>query len=62
MKFKLEIECDNDAFGNDDECQRNDEIARILEDAASRVSGACASGALRDSNGNKVGRFNLIPS
>lgn len=56
MKFKLEIKCDNAAFDGE---HRALEIARILEDAASKVEcdGANVgdSWKLFDINGNRVG-------
>lgn len=61
MKFRLEIECDNDAFDE----RPHTEIARILEEAAQRVrenisfaaSGNGVPFHLYDTNGNKCGRF-----
>lgn len=54
--FRLEIECENAAF----DANPLPEIARILREAADRVDRAsAAAGNLRDSNGNKVGRFEL---
>lgn len=56
--FKLEIDCDNDAFG---EGATSEEIARILESAAYalRVNGLynCSAQWLRDINGNRVGTY-----
>jgi hypothetical protein len=60
--FKLEIDCDNAAFGDGDmdECRR--EVQRILA-AASRSFGDTGndSGRLRDINGNRVGSFEYTP-
>jgi hypothetical protein len=57
MVFKLEIECDNEAFTDCPEI----EVARILRDAAKRVemqSGLdYSTSLLRDANGNTVGHF-----
>ncbi len=57
MKFILEINCDNAAFGdheaNTTECA--DEVARILRYAAGVLTRG--SQVLRDINGNKVGGF-----
>jgi hypothetical protein len=54
MKFVLEINCDNAAFGPDYDA-RNDEVARILDDLATRLSFGHVPDTLRDINGNKVG-------
>jgi hypothetical protein len=57
--FTLTIETDNAAFEDD---QREEEIARILEDTAKRVrNGALVDGwmRLRDSNGNTGGHVEL---
>jgi hypothetical protein len=56
--FKLEIECDNDAFcadGLPDESVRGAEIARILRDLADKMEDGCLSASLRDANGNRAG-------
>jgi hypothetical protein len=57
MRFKLELECDNDAFqgaGVEGPFEVV-ETARLLREAAERLyEGA---GSLRDGNGNTVGRF-----
>lgn len=51
--FKLEIECENDAF------MRNDiaELARILGETLKALENGRTSGALFDVNGNRVGDF-----
>lgn len=61
MEFKLTINCDTAAFGEEDEQdQRLDEVARILRYAADQVvSGLIAGRTLRDINGNTVGSFEL---
>lgn len=60
MKFTLEIDCDNAAFGEGDGIQRIDEIEKILR----RLGGHLYRNAdvlgdldspLYDSNGNRVG-------
>lgn len=62
MKFTLEIECDNEAFGetNEDRCE---EIARILRRVAERlqtnVYGAGAVRGVVDANGNTVGDWSI---
>ena len=54
--FKLQIDCGNDAFSD-----TALEVARIIEELAGRLRHApsrdAESGALRDVNGNTVGRF-----
>jgi hypothetical protein len=61
MKFTLEIDCDNAAFGEGDDDQRCCELGRILFDLGERLySWHPLSGTVRDSNGNTVGRFKLI--
>lgn len=54
MKFKLEINCDNAAFG-DDATERYSEIARILKVVAQDMEDGHSAVVLRDINGNKVG-------
>ena len=55
--FKLEIETTNSAF----DPYPSEEVARLLEIAAHRVSAGEDSGSLRDYNGNKVGSFKFTP-
>lgn len=54
MKFRLEMECDNDAFGADP----RDETARILREIATRLekrqSTLLALNGALDVNGNSV--------
>lgn len=54
--FKLTIKTDNAAFTDDPDA----EVARILRAAADRVENGEMPGALRDINGNTVGRFELV--
>ncbi len=61
MKFTLEINCDNAAFGNTP-IEVREETARILTLAAARLQqhenpvAVCGQACvLRDSNGNRVG-------
>lgn len=57
--FKLEIACDNAAFG-DGPMERSDEVARIVKEAMSRleITGPLkAPVRLKDANGNTVGRY-----
>jgi len=51
--FRLDVECDNDAFSDDPTA----EVARILRGLAQRLTGASPdeSFPLRDMNGNGVG-------
>lgn len=55
MIFTLKVESDNDALTVDPQGA----IAEILKDVADRIVDGAASGALRDANGNTVGRFEL---
>lgn len=53
-KFKLEIDCTNDVFGDEPEF----EVARILQDVSDAMHDyAPHDGKLRDANGNVVGRY-----
>jgi hypothetical protein len=60
LKFKLNIECGNAAFVDD----QNAEIARILRavaaDLEADTSGRLYEQHFRDSNGNRVGSFKLF--
>jgi hypothetical protein len=58
MKLKLEVQCDNAAFGDAFEA----ELARILRVAADRIAQGADRGNLRDVNGNTVGAFKLTGS
>jgi hypothetical protein len=64
MKFKLEIECGNAAFGEYWE-DTAAEIARILIDAATEIDAKLEGEPhgykqpLRDANGNKVGFYEI---
>ena len=57
MKFKIEINCDNAAFGesHDDLCQELHRIIARLHPIADSVFLDCRETVLRDSNGNRVG-------
>lgn len=48
----------NAAFGEDDQ-SRAEEVARILEDIATKIRNGEESGNLRDRNGNTVGNWTL---
>jgi hypothetical protein len=58
--FKLEIECDNDAFGGDN-FEVGAELARILRATAQRIERESlypnSAQWLRDVNGNRVGTY-----
>lgn len=54
MKFTIEIDCSNAAFGEDSD-QRGEEVARILRALASQVADGYLMVYLRDANGNTVG-------
>jgi hypothetical protein len=54
MKFNLQLECDNAAFGREPDF----EVARILRDAADKLEkgyGSTGTITLRDINGNRCG-------
>jgi hypothetical protein len=53
--MKLEINCDNAAFGSGSVWVRADEVARILQDAANQLQTGVNALRLVDSNGNTVG-------
>lgn len=58
-KFSLSINCGNSAFND---CNMDDEIARILRDVANRIESKGCTGfyeTINDNNGNDVGRFAL---
>lgn len=62
--FRLQIECENSAFGDNEPDLCAAEIAAILRQVAERVErGECNDydkyNNLRDSNGNPVGTFRL---
>lgn len=55
--FKLYIECENDLFANSEQ-DRDFEVARILREIAEDLEqGAPYSSAVRDGNGNVVGKY-----
>jgi hypothetical protein len=56
MKFKLEIDCDNDAFASD----AYEQVALILIDAAKHLRRGEDYRYLHDTNGNRVGGYALI--
>ena len=59
MKLKIEIECDNAAFGDAPEW----EVARILRELADRVIDEdCLAHPIFDANGNRVGRSTVEAS
>lgn len=59
MKFQLEINCDNAAFGDGDGEHSYEtavhEIARILESLAKKLRNGDEGPILMDYNGNRVG-------
>jgi hypothetical protein len=55
--FTLTIETDNDAFDADP----REEVARLLEVTAAKLRAGHEEGRCVDSNGNRVGRFELTP-
>jgi hypothetical protein len=59
MKITIEFNCDNDSFGPD-ECDRSEEIVRILENAAYKAAAMTTnpnadSAPILDRNGNSIG-------
>ena len=61
MKFKLEIECNNEAFG-DEMSKTLWELGRMLYALSKRLRETAegegeGEGKLRDSNGNTVGKY-----
>lgn len=61
MTFKLEINCDNAAFMEDDHdgYAPAPEIARILREAAMHVQNGSTERKIYDANGNACGQFTL---
>ncbi len=56
--FKVEIRTENAAFGGEGAvCEREEEVARILEEIASKLRNGRTSGRCTDINGNSVGGF-----
>jgi len=60
MKFILEIDIKNDALTGGGTYQRNEEVARILTVAASKIEDGHGTGYLLDINGNTVGTFAFL--
>ncbi|HEY1878444.1 MAG TPA: hypothetical protein VGG68_00780 [Caulobacteraceae bacterium] len=58
MKFRLEIACDNAAFG-ETHLERVREIARIVGEAIDHLTNGDMGGGMYDENGNRVGAFKL---
>jgi hypothetical protein len=60
MKLKIEIACDNAAFGETDE-ERSAELSRILARLSEKLwlGGGDDGGKLRDINGNTVGEWSV---
>ena len=60
MKFKLEFDCDSEAFG-EDETDRQIGICNILDDVMERINfKGEESGTIRDVNGNRIGHYALL--
>lgn len=59
MKFTLEIDCDNAAFG-DSEDERHTEVARILTGLADQIEHGYIKAQLYDANGNAVGVASFV--
>lgn len=63
MRFVLEIDCDNDAFGHHGTTSLTTEVVRLIRDAAHRVElgwGRGETQKLLDANGNSVGYFRFV--
>jgi len=57
MKFKLQFDMDNEAFGNENP---EEEVARILSDVAFRVGCIIPNrNIIKDINGNTIGRWDI---
>jgi hypothetical protein len=52
----ITIDTDGDAFAP---ATRGHEIARLLADISSRITGGAVSGTVTDANGEEIGEFNL---
>lgn len=59
MKFKLNFDCDNSAFG-DDIFSRNEEIKRILLEVSKNLENGYEFFPVYDVNGNKIGKYDTI--
>ena len=59
MKFTLEIQCDNDSFGQD-EISRNVEVSYILDNISRQVEDGKVFGTVKDTNGNTVGKYQYV--
>lgn len=62
MRFTLQMECDNAAFGAPNSSEQLAEIAHILMALVVSLAGVrhgFPTGVLRDSNGNTVGTWSL---
>lgn len=57
MKFRLELECDNEAFCAYGDESRGEEVARILDHISNQVRDDYVKGIAYDSNGNNVGFY-----
>jgi hypothetical protein len=55
MKFFVDMNCDNAAFGTGEAGDAHQEVARLLRQAANEVELGAYTVVLRDINGNKVG-------
>ena len=57
MEFNMTVAMDNDAFSPD----AKDELARILDTVATKITQGDINGPIRDFCGNRVGSFNITP-
>jgi hypothetical protein len=62
MRFRLEMDCDNAAFGEEADSTLGDavpEIVRILGRVMKGLEAGADSGSIMDVNGNKVGTWEI---
>lgn len=57
MQFKLEIDCDNEAFSDDGLAL---ELARCLSVVVKKLRAGDDEGKVRDINGNTVGHWAIV--
>jgi hypothetical protein len=59
-RFQIEFRTGNSAFENaDGERDEAAEVARILRDVANAIERGTRGAPIHDSNGNRIGRFDL---
>lgn len=60
MKFVLEFTCDGAAFYDEEGDLRNIEVACIVDSVAQRLFAGQLEGSVMDSNGNRVGHYEVV--